>query len=448
MLRSQRMRVTSCLLTLLLFWAAAARLPAADPVYQLKVVTDRKDAIYEAGGEAKFLITVSKGDEVVPNAAVKFVVNDFLKSGEAAGFPAGSVTTTDQPGVVSVTGKQPGFLQCQVSFDAPDGKKLQAVAGAGFSPTKIGLSLPVPDDFDAFWAEQKKQLAAVPLEPLLTRANQPGMKDDLECFDVQIKCLGDAPVSGYFARPTNAKPKTLPAILWVHGAGVRSSAAGNAIQGAKHGMLSLDINAHGIPNGKPNEFYTELTNGRLNDYRAAGRESRETSYFRGMFLRLVRAIDFLTSQPEWDGKIVAVVGHSQGGGQALAAGGLDPRVTIIASGVPAICDHSGRAAGRINGWPKLVPNGSDGKPDPRILEASRYVDAVNFASRCQAEAILSVGFVDAVCPPSSCYAAFNALRGKKEMINEPLMNHAAPPHIQEAFLVRILDHVKRQSTKP
>ncbi|TXT22344.1 MAG: axeA, partial [Planctomycetota bacterium] len=191
---------------------------------------------------------------------MKFVVNDFLKSGEAGGFPAGSVMTTEQPGVVAVTGKQPGFLQCQVSFDAPDGKKLQAVAGAGFSPTKIGLSLPVPDDFDAFWTIQKKLLAAVPLEPQLTRADQPGMKGDLECFDVQIKCLGDAPVSGYFARPTNAKPKSLPAILWVHGAGVRSSAAGNAIQGAKHGMLSLDINAHGIPNGKPNEFYAELSN--------------------------------------------------------------------------------------------------------------------------------------------------------------------------------------------
>lgn len=445
MLRSKWMRVTSRLLALLLLLASAARLPAADPVYQLKVVTDRKDAIYEAGSEAKFLITVSKGGEVIPNAAVKFIVDDFLKSGEAGGLPAGSVTTTDQPGVVVVTGKQPGFLRCQASFDAPDGKKLQAAAGAGFSPTKIGLSLPVPDDFDAFWTEQKKLLAAVPLEPQFTRADQPGMNDDLECFDVQIKCLGDAPVSGYFARPTKAKPKSLPAILWVHGAGVRSSAAGSAIQGAKHGMLSLDINAHGIPNGKPNEFYTELSNGRLKGYPTSGRESRETSYFRGMFLRLVRAIDFLTSQPEWDGKIVAVVGHSQGGGQALVASGLDPRVTIIASGVPAICDHSGRTAGRINGWPNLVPAGPDGKPDPRILEASRYVDAVNFASRCQAEAILSVGFIDATCPPSSCYAAFNALRGPKEMLNEPLMNHAAPPHIQEAFLARVLDHVKRRS---
>ncbi len=445
MLRSPWMQTMSRLLTLLLLLSTSARLSAADPAYQLRLVTDRKDAIYEAGSEAKFLITVSKGDATVPNAAVKFVVDDFLKSGEAGGFPIGSVTTTDQPGVVAVTGKQPGFMQCHVSFDAPDGKKLQAVAAAGFSPTKIGLSLPVPDDFDAFWSEQKKQLAAVPLEPQLNRADQPGMKDDLECFDVQIKCLGDAPVSGYFARPTNAKPKSLPAILWVHGAGVRSSAAGNAIQGAKHGMLSLDINAHGIPNGKPAEFYTELSNGRLKDYRATGRDSRETSYFRGMFLRLVRAIDFLTSQPEWDGKVVAVVGHSQGGGQALVAGGLDPRVTIIASGVPAICDHSGRAADRINGWPKLVPDGTDGKPDPRILEASRYVDAVNFASRCQAEAILSVGFVDATCPPSSCYAAFNVLRGKKEMLNEPLMNHAAPPHIQEAFLTRVLNHVKRRS---
>lgn len=447
MLRSQPMRVTSCLVTLLLLLASAARLYAADPVYQLKVVTDRKDAIYESGSEAKFLITVSKGDEAVPNAAVKFVVDDFLKSGQAAGLPAGSVTTTEQPGVVTVTGKQPGFFQCHVSFEAPDGKKLQAVAGAGFSPTKIGLSLPVPDDFDTFWAEQKKQLAAVPLEPQLTRVDAPKGSGDVECFDLQVKCLGDAPVSGYFARPANAKPKSLPAILWVHGAGVRSSAIGNAVQGAKNGMLSLDINAHGIPNGKPNEFYTELNNGRLKDYRAAGRESRETSYFRGMFLRLVRAIDFLTSQPEWDGKIVAVVGHSQGGGQALAAGGLDTRVTLIASGVPAICDHSGRAAGRINGWPKLVPDGADGKPDPRILEASRYVDAVNFASRCQAEAILSVGFVDATCPPSSCYAAFNALCGPKEMLNEPLMNHAAPPHIQEAFLARILDHIKRRAAQ-
>jgi cephalosporin-C deacetylase-like acetyl esterase len=158
---------------------------------------------------------------------------------------------------------------------------------------------------------------------------------------------------------------------------------------------------------------------------------------------LVRAIDFLTSQPQWDGKTVAVIGHSQGGGQALVAGGIDDRVTFIATGVPAICDHSGRAAGRINGWPKIVPTGTDGKPDATILQATRYVDAVNFASRCKADAIMSVGFIDAVCPPSSCYAAYNSLQGDRTIINEPLMGHAAPSHIQAAFFEAIVKHAKR-----
>ena len=255
--------------------------------------------------------------------------------------------------------------------------------------------------------------------------------------------FGWSPVSGYFGLPKDAEPKSLPAILWVHGAGVRSSSLGNAVKGAKWDMLSMDINAHGIPNGKPSEYYSDLSKGRLKDYRQAGRESRETVYFRGMFLRLVRALDFLTSRPEWDGKHLIVIGHSQGGGQALAAGGLDPRVTLIASGVPAICDHSGRAAGRINGWPKLVPMGEDGKPEPKSLEAGRYVDGVNFASRCKAQAIMSVGFIDTVCPPSSCYAAYNCLQGPKEIVNVPLMGHAAPAEIHSAFADCVLGHVGR-----
>jgi cephalosporin-C deacetylase-like acetyl esterase len=47
---------------------------------------------------------------------------------------------------------------------------------------------------------------------------------------------------------------------------------------------------------------------------------------------------------------------------------------------------------------------------------------------------MSVGFADSVCPPSSCYAAFNLLQGEKTIINEPKMGHAAPAHIKKAFL--------------
>ena len=384
----------------------------------------------------------SQGDKAVTEGSVSFVVDDFLKGGKAAGLPEGKVALGAESIRVPVRGRRPEFLRCLVTFQPTGGKAVRATAGAGFSPEKIGLSLPVPDDFDEFWAEQKRQLAQVPQNPKLTPVEH--ADKSLACFDAQVQCLGDAPVSGYFAKPKDAAAKSLPAILWVHGAGVRSSSLGNAVKGAQSGFLSMDINAHGLPNGKPNEFYSEQNSGPLNNYRHAGRESHDTIYFKGMFLRLVRAIDFLTSQPEWDGKHVVVIGHSQGGGQSLAAGGLDKRVTLIAPGVPAICDHSGEATGRVNGWPKLVPNGSDGKPEPQTLQAARYVDAVNFAARCKADAIMSVGFIDAVCPPSSCYAAYNALQGEKSIINEPLMGHAAPTHIHAAFFERVLKHVGKK----
>jgi len=181
--------------------------------------------------------------------------------------------------------------------------------------------------------------------------------------------------------------------------------------------IALDINAHGIPNGKPDQFYTDLQKGELQGYPHQKRDSRDTIYFRAMYLRLIRAIDFLCAQPEWDGKIVIVRGGSQGGGQALAAAGLDARVTAFFAAVPAICDHSGNVVDRIAGWPKIVPLGADKKPDAKVLEAARYIDAMNFATRTKADAILSVGFIDTTCPPTGIYATYNNLASpRKEMV--------------------------------
>ena len=420
---------------------------AADK-YAVMVVTDRETALYQSGETVRFLVTITKNGKPLADGEASYVVDDYVVDGESdRGFPNGKIELAGLEAVpIEATSKAATFLRCRVTYRPPNAKAISATAGAGFNVNNIEPSLLVPGDFDAFWSEQKKKLATVEAKAVLTPVKQ--SDESLVCADVQVPCLGGGPVSGYFAKPKDAAKKSLPAILWVHGAGVRGSSLGNAMTGAKAGMLSMDINAHGIPNGKPGKFYQDLNAGELKNYRYAGRENRATSYFRGMYLRLVRAIDFLTAQPEWDGKVVAVIGHSQGGGQALVAGGIDSRVTIIATGVPAICDHSGRVADRINGWPKLVPAGEAGNPDAKILEASRYVDAVNFASRCRAEAIMSVGFIDAVCPPSSCYAAYNQLHGRKQIINEPLMGHAAPNHIRTAFMKAIQQHVKRSRGEP
>jgi cephalosporin-C deacetylase-like acetyl esterase len=412
---------------------------AAGPC-QLSVVTDRPAAIYHKSEKVKFLVTATCEGKPVTEGEIAYK----LTLDGAKDLDKGKVSLSDKPAVIEGSLAEPGFLQCVAMYIPPAGegekpKPVLGMAGAGIDPLAIPPSMPVPDDFDAFWKAQKARLAKVPMKPQLVWVDSPD--ESLECYNVEIPCVEPRPVSGYYARPVGAKPKSLPAILHVHGAGVRSASLGAAVGSAKLGAIAMDINAHGIPNGKPKEFYEELSAGPLKGYPQFGRESRDTCYFLGMFLRLQRALDFLAAQPQWNGRVLCVIGHSQGGGQALAAAGLDPRVTFIGAGVPAICDHTGRAIGRINGWPKLVPD-KDGKPDPTVLQVARYFDGMNFATRSKAEAILSVGFIDTVCPPTSVYAAYNNLPGKKQMVVKPLMKHAATADIIEAFNKAMWAHIK------
>lgn len=407
-----------------------AQAPA--PALTLKAVTDHADALYKTGETATFTIEAMQDGKPLGDGKVVCV---FSKDGVQ---PQPPQTLNLKDGKATIISKldEPGFLQLRVTSG-----KASALAAAGYDPLLLKPSMPVPDDFDAFWAAQKAALAKVPVKSTLTPVPSPSKT--LDAFDLQVECLGK-PVSGYFGRPKNAKPKSLPAILHVHGAGVRSSNLGSVSWAANEGgMLSLDINAHGLPNGKPKEFYDALSAGELKDYRAEGNKDREQCYFKGMFLRLIRAIDFLTAQPEWDGKTVIVYGSSQGGFQAFAAAGLDERVTFICAGVPAGCDHTGSQANRINGWPKIVPNDAEGKPDATALQVSRYFDNVNFATRAKCKgAAVTVGFIDTTCPPTSVYAAYNALTIPKSLHTDVLAGHTNTPGASKFMQDAALKHVR------
>lgn len=400
----------------------------------LTVATDRADAIYKQGETVTFTIKLKPpSDVVIPWNITKDGVDPTTN---------GKATLTN--GSASITAKldEPGFLLCRVGFFTADKQSLKAAAGAAIDPMQIKPSMGVPDDFDAYWSSEKKKLVAIPMNARLTPQASPSKT--LEVFDVQADSIGN-PVSAYYARPIGAKPKSLPAILTVHGAGVSSSGLGSAASWAADGFLSMDMNAHGIPNGKPKEFYTALSNGELKGYPTRGRESRDAIYFHDMFLRLVRAIDFLTAQPEWDGRTLVVKGSSQGGYQSIVAAGLDPRVTFFVPGVPAGCDHTGFKAGRINGWPKFIPTGQPATPN--VLDAVRYYDAVNFATHTKAAAFFTVGFIDGTCPPSSVYAAFNVIQNKHDIFNDIPTGHANSPAAIAAMRQAVLDHVKSVSSK-
>ena len=405
-----------CLLVLPLSFIAHAQAASSwdgkKPVdYIMTVEADRPDAIYKQGETVSFKITLQHLQQPAGSEEVSWRIT---KDGVLPPMQEGKVTLT--AGAATVTGslKEPGFLQCQVTFK--DGTTAYvATGGAGIDPYAIKPSMPCPDDFDAFWDAKKKLLAAVPINPRLTSVPVPaGRPPGIECFDLQADCIG-APVSGYYSRPVGAKPGTCPARLYVDGAGVRNSDLLASARWAGRGVISLAINAHGIANGQPGTYYADLANGALKNYRIDGRESRDTYYFLGMYLRVLRGLDFLATQPEWDGRTLIIEGGSQGGAQSIAGAALDHRVTFITAMNAAMCDHTGMVAGRIAGWPKVIPV-KDGTPDPVVLQAVRYFDSVNFASRVKAQVYTWEGFIDTTCPPTGVFAAYNQITSPKEMI--------------------------------
>ena len=266
---------------------------------------------------------------------------------------------------------------------------------------------------------------------------------DVEVFDIKVDCLGGKPLSGYYAKPKDAKPKSLPIIISYHGAGVRSAImpTGDAANGA----LALDINAHGIENGQPESFYKDLADGPLKNYRIENSGKLEKLAFYGMYLRVIRSLQFMKAQPEWDGKTIVVKGGSQGGGQALVAAGIDADVSFCIAYVPALCYHVGDLEGNFGGWPGFLRNQTLETADSTVVKTVPYIDAAFFAKRIKAESVLSVGFIDYVCSPTSVYVAFNNIKATKQMIQMPETAHATPRETSEKANKLLWEFIKTRS---
>lgn len=319
---------------------------------------------------------------------------------------------------------------CSVMVEAFLKKQKQAL-GMMVAPLKLKPGTDRPKDFDTYWSHEKQQLEALRME---VKKKDVEMKDDgYVCQDIEINCAGPKPARGYFAKPEKAKVRSLPIVLLVHAAGVKGdwcrSKAEAALRYAKmgNGALCFDLNAHGMLNGQPDEYYNDLENGELKNYYIQGIESRDEFYFRGMYLRLLRTIEFLTRQPEWDKKRIIVIGESQGGGQALAAAGLDPRVSAVVATVPAMCDWGGTLVGRKGGWPQpLEHNGNKEK----IVNTISYFDAAHLLKNSKATIVVEVGLIDQTCPSTSVYAAINQAKGARIIYPVPYREHSWPTAAQ------------------
>jgi cephalosporin-C deacetylase-like acetyl esterase len=295
--------------------------------------------------------------------------------------------------------------------------------GAAVAPQKLGLSTPRPADFDSFWDAKLAAQAKIPINAVLTpvQTDVAGVEESMFVLDA----LGSK-AHGYIAKP--AKEGKFPAVIQLQYAGVYVLQPRAAAQRAAEGWLMINVDSH---DKLPTDAGADIPRG----YQAVGNTDREKSYFLNMYLRDSRALDYLLTRPDWDGKTIVLTGGSMGGQQSLVLAGLRPeKITAALVCVPAGADTNGDLHGRKAGYPNWASD------NPDVMKTALYFDTVNFASRIKAPVMAGMGFIDTTSPPAGVWTALNQIAGPKEplpMIESehdnmtPMQGRACPARTRE-----------------
>ena len=281
-----------------------------------------------------------------------------------------------------------------------------------------------PDDFDEFWQrtlDTSRQadvaISVTPVDCGLTT---------IDVSDVTFAGYGGQPVRAWLRTPAGAGGP-LPTVVEFQGYGGGRGHPYDNLLWASAGFahLMMDTRGQGSVWGGGDTPDPEGTGPQSPGFMTRGIDSRETYYYRRVFTDAVRAVDLVRTLDIVDRDRIAVSGGSQGGGIALAVAGLVPGLAAVMPRVPFLCDFR-RAT--------VITDSDPYKEIGRYLAVHRdrvenvhavlaYFDGVNFARRATAPAWFSTALMDAVCPPSTVFGAYNAYAGEKRIEVWPYNGH-------------------------
>lgn len=301
-----------------------------------------------------------------------------------------------------------------------------------------------PEDFDAFWAKTLKEARehelAARFEPVETSLKT------VRTFDVTFAGFGGHPVKGWLTVPSWANAP-LPTVVEFVGYGGGRGLAHTHLLWASAGYAHFVMDTRGQASawgggGTPDPVGSAPA---FPGFMTRGVEDPETYYYRRLFTDAVRAVETARSHPLVDGARLAALGGSQGGGIAIAVGGLVPDLSAVLPDVPFLCDFpratvvTDRSPYREIGNYLKTHRGRTGQ----VLRTLSYFDGVHFAARGRAPALFSVALEDQTCPPSTVFAAYNAwANGEKRIEVYDFNDHeGGGPYQQAAQLDWLPAHI-------
>ena len=337
------------------------------------------------------------------------------------------------------TMKKPGFLDLRLTAQKGD-KKYQHHVKVGFSPEQLKPYTKNPADFDAFWKATLEEARKTPVSVSCKHVDKYST-NETDCYLLKIKTDNRHSIYGYLTKPKDNKKHSV--VLCPPGAGIKTiKEPMRNIFYAKNGFIRLEMEIHGLNPEMTDEQFKEITAAfdYENGYLTNGLDSRDNYYMKHVYVACVRAIDYLCSLPEWDGKNVFVQGGSQGGALSLITAALDPRVTACVANHPALSDMAGYLDNRAGGYPHF--NRLKNMFTPEKVATMAYFDVVNYARRITCPVYLTWGYNDNVCPPTTSYIVWNLITAPKDKLITPINEHWTTETTNYNQMIWLKEHQK------
>ena len=290
---------------------------------------------------------------------------------------------------------------------------------------------PRPDDYDAYWAAALRELEATPAQAELKPNPLLGTRH-VECFDLWFTGVGGARVYAKYLRP-KTRPAKCPAVLQFHGYFGHSGDWLDKFGWPAEGFCYAAMDCRGQGGRSEDSGQVKGTTVRGHIVRGLDDPDPRKLAFRQIYLDTVQLARVVMGFAEVDANRVGCFGASQGGALSIACAALEPRIKRAAPVFPFLCDYQRvwemDCAKEAYEELRLFLRYFDPRHErvKEIFTKLGYVDVQHLAPRIQAEVLMFTGLMDAICPPSSQFAAYNKITSKKDLVIYPDFAHEALP---------------------
>ena len=293
-----------------------------------------------------------------------------------------------------------------------------------------------PDDFVEFW---DKTLATARQHDIDVTADEvtTGLAT-IATYDVSFSGYGGERIRAWLRVPTGTREPLPTIVQYIGYGGGRGHVLENLVwASAGFAHLYMDTRGQGSKWSVGHTSDSAASGPQIPGFLTRGIEDPSTYYYRRLYTDAVRAVDAARTLPQVDVERIAVLGGSQGGALSLAVAGLRDDIAAAVAFVPFLSDFP-RATRITDSYPYREVADYLATHRERVDQVHRtlsYFDGVNMVSRASAPALISVGLMDPVCPPSSVYAAINAYPGPREVVTWDYNGHeGGGPFDQERAL--------------